>query len=160
MKLAILAVMLFTLGASTAVAQTTVPLKSCPLLATADAAQLTGPRVEFYSGNETTRPGAPRIVLCFFGVGEGRSLTVKTGPLIAKDAAEYRKMYEPLRQMDKASLEAGLGEYAYSGIEGGTAQITAVKGAQELSLELKGKDLAPADLEKLRAAMRKALARI
>jgi len=141
-------------------AQQSAPLTSCPLLDTADAAVLTGPGVEFYSGRESTAPGVPKTVLCFFGVGQGRSLTVKTGPSLAKNAAEYRNMFEPLRQMNKAALEPGIGEYAYSTNDGSTATLDAVKGTLVLSLELKGTGLAAADLEKMRAAAKKALGRM
>jgi len=146
--------------AAAAPAQQSRPLESCPLLATTDAATLTGPGVEFYSGREATGQGGLKTYLCFFGVGQGRSLTVKTGPSLAKTAAEYQKMYEPLRRMSNEQVEPGLGEYAYSKLEGGAADMNVVKGALILSLELKGDDLKPADLDKLRAAAKKALAKL
>jgi hypothetical protein len=136
-------------------------MKSCPLIDLADAAQLTGKGTEFYSANEGA-PGADgkKPLFCTFGGGADRTLTVRSGPSLAKTAADYQKMVEPLRQMDKGAVEPGLGEYAHSKVASGEALLTAVKGTRTITLELKGKDVGPADLAKLRTAMQKALTKL
>jgi hypothetical protein len=145
--------------AATSAAAQSGPLKSCPLLADADAALATGGGTQFLSARQSPSGGVT-ATYCAFGGDKDRSLTLTAGPLLAASVADYRKMMEPLRQMEKAALESGLGEYAYSKLSADAAEITAAKGKLALSLELKGKGLAAADLEKLRAVARKALARM
>lgn len=140
--------------------QQSAALKSCPLMSLADAAVIVGPKVEFYSGREGSSPGASRSIFCTFGEGEGRSLIVKAGSSLAKSVAEYRNMFEPLRKMSGQTLEQGLGEYAYSKLEGGRASMSAVTGTLVVSVELDGKDVGPADMDKLRAALQKALGKL
>lgn len=157
MRIATIALMVAALGAADAAAQ--AGLKSCPLLADADAALATGGSTRFLSARQSATGGVT-ATWCAFGGDKDRSLTVKTGPLAAASVADYRKMMEPLREMDKGALESGLGEYAFSKLSPGTAEITAAKGKLSLSLELKGPGLAAADVEKLRAVARKALAKM
>lgn len=157
MRIAATAAILAALGAADAAAQ--AGLKGCPLLANADAAIATGAGTQFLSARESPSGGV-KSTYCAFGGDRDLSLTLTTGPLLAASVADYRKMMEPLRQMDKGALEDGLGEYAYSKLSTGSAEITAAKGKLALSLELKGKGLAAADLEKLRAVARKALAKM
>jgi hypothetical protein len=151
-------VLLFLVASSSLAGQ--AGLKFCPLIDLREAAALTGPGVEFYSGLQSATDDGKKTCTCFFGVGEGRSLTVKTGPSLAKNAAEYQKMFEPLRKMSGATVEQGLGEYAYSKLEGEQAEITAVKGTLTLTFELKGTGLTAADMEKLRAAVKQTLPKV
>ncbi len=157
MKTATVLALAAGLAAATAAAQS--GLKSCPLLANADAAIATGAATEFLSARQSPTGGVT-ATYCAFGGDKDRSLTLTTGPLLAASVAEYRKMMEPMRQMEKGALENGLGEYAWSTLSPGAAEISAAKGKLTLALSLKGKGLAAADLEKLRAVARKALARM
>lgn len=157
MRIAAVAAILAALGAADAAAQ--AGLKSCPLLANADAAIALGAATQFLSARESPSGGVTAIY-CAFGGDKDLSLTLTTGPLLAASVADYRKMMEPLRQMDKGALENGLGEYAWSKLSADAAEITAAKGKLSLALALKGKGLGPADLEKLRAVAKKALAKM
>ena len=157
MKPATPLVLAATLAAMTAAAQS--GLKACPLLANADAAVATGASTEFLSARQSPAGGVTSTY-CAFGGEKDRTLTLASGPLLAASVAEYRKMMEPMRQMEKGALENGLGEYAWSTLSADAAEISAAKGKLTLALSLKGKGLAAADLEKLRAVARKALARM
>jgi hypothetical protein len=157
MRIAAIAAILAALGAADAAAQ--AGLKSCPLLANADATAALGGGTQFLSARQSPSGGVT-ATYCAFGGEKDRSLTLNSGPLLAASVADYRKMIEPLRQMDKGALESGLGEYAYSKLAADAAEITAAKGKLTVTLELKGKGLGPADLEKLRAVARKALAKM
>ena len=157
MRIAAIAAILAALGAADAAAQ--AGLKSCPMLADADAAIAMGGGTEFLSARQSPTSGVTATYCAFAGAGD-RSLTLTTGPLLAASVAEYRKMMEPLRQMDKGALENGLGEYAWSRLSADAAEISAAKGKLSLALALKGKGLGPADLEKLRAVAKKALAKM
>ena len=157
MRIAAIAAILAALGAADAAAQ--AGLKSCPLLANADAAIAVGASTELLSARESPSGGV-KATWCAFGGDRDLSLTLTTGPLLAAGVAEYRKMMEPLRQMDKGALENGLGEYAWSKLSADAAEISAAKGKLSLALALKGKGLGPADLEKLRAVAKKALAKM
>ena len=152
--------LLIVFAATNAAAQASKPVQSCPLLDLSDAAALTGPGVEFLSGREGAGQGGAKTYLCFFAVGEGRSLTVKSAPLIVKNAAEYQKMMDPLLKATGGSVETGLGEYAYSKLDSASAELTVVKGAASMSLELKGKGLAATDLEKMRTIAKKMLGKL
>jgi len=155
----VLALALATCLAATAAAAQPGALQSCPLLANADAALATGAGTQFLSARQGPSGGVT-ATYCAFGGEKDRSLTLNAGPLLAASVADYRKMMEPLRQMEKATLESGLGEYAYSKLAADAAEITAAKSRLAVTLELKGKGLAAADLEKLRAVARKALAKL
>ena len=153
MRIATIVLVLAALGAADAGAQ--VGLKSCPLLADADAAPVLGAGTQFYSARQS-----PTSTFCSWGGGKDRTLTLNTGSLPAANVAEYRKIAEAMRQADKGTLENGLGEYAYSTLSAGESEITAAKGKLTLTLTLKGPGLGAGDLVKLRAAAGKALAKM
>ena len=80
MRIATIALVLAALGAADAAAQ--AGLKSCPLLAGADAALATGGGTQFLSARQN-QTGGVTATYCAFGGDKDRSLTLNSGPLLA-----------------------------------------------------------------------------
>ena len=129
-------------------------LKTCPVLTDAEAAGVLGPGTLFASGAEATS-GTLRIsLLCEF-VQTDRTLTVTASKTLgAKDT------WETLRKLSNGTLEAGLGEFAYSEVVDGKAHFFIVKGPLTLELRIGGNGASVADVPKLREAAKKAFAKL
>jgi hypothetical protein len=149
----VLAFALFTLPAHTQNEQASV-IKTCPVLTSAEAADVLGTGTIFASGAEA-KSGTTRIsLLCEFVQGE-RTLTVTASKTLGDKA-----MWEQLRKLSNGTLEPGLGDYAYSELEDGKAHILVVKGPLMLELRVGGKGGSAADVAKLREAAKKAVVKL
>lgn len=129
-------------------------LKSCPVLTIAEAAAVLGSGTLFVSGLEATS-GATRIsLLCEF-LQDDRTLTVQ-----AVETMGGKEAWEVMRKLSNGTLEPGLGDYAYSSLDGAKAEIFIVKGPLQLELRVGGKGATAADLPKVREAAKKAFAKL
>ena len=156
MRTTIVVGLLFLLSAHAAGAQSEQAkiIKSCPVLANAEAAAVLGPGTLFASGVEATSGSARISLLCEFVQGD-RTLTVQaTKTLGSKDT------WETLRKLSNGTIEPALGDYAYSELSEGKTHFVVVKGPLTLELRIGGKGATPADLPKVRDAAKKAVPKL
>jgi hypothetical protein len=129
--------------------------KSCPVLTLPEAAAVLGNGTIFVSGLEATS-GATRIsLLCEFLQGANRTLSVQ-----AVKTMGARDAWEVMRKLSNGTLEPGLGDYAYSSLDGTKAEIFIVKGPLQMELRIGGDGATAADLPKLKEAAKKAFAKL
>lgn len=129
-------------------------IKSCPVLTNAEVEAVLGAGTIFASGAEA-KSGTTRIsLLCEFVQGE-RTLTVTASKTLGT-----RDTWETVRKLSNGTVEAGLGDYAYSEIENGKAHFLIVKGPLTLELRIGGNGASAADVPKLREAARKAIVKL
>src|SRR5262245_46725944 len=129
-------------------------LKSCPVLTNTEAETVLGPGTIFASGAEATAATVRISLLCEFVQGE-RTLSV-----MAAKALGDKSVWEIGRKLSNGTLEAQLGDYAYSEVEDGKTHFFVVKGPLALELRIGGKGATAADVPKVREAAKKAVARL
>jgi hypothetical protein len=107
-------------------------LKSCPLLPTAEAAIVLGPKTEFLSAVESPQSDSMTTHLCFLSA-HPVALTVGTSP---SSIAGDRTVWDTMREFEGARLVDGLGAYAHISRKDGKTELFIVSPPYTLQLSL------------------------